>query len=150
MTTEMPATTSIGGRALAWSVAAVVGIAGALFVAARVAADGRAGLGVVIATAMVVGFFAFGSIVLNAVARAMPSAALLIAMMTYTLQVVLIGVVFIAVRRSGLVGTDAESAADATWLAVSIIVLTLVWMIATTIVAMRQRIPVYDLGAGAR
>lgn len=139
----MPTDATLGGRALVWAVGAVLGVAILLGGLALGMADGRAALGAALAAVMVIGFFASGAIVLNAVARVMPTAALLIALMTYSLQVVMIGVVFVVVRRVGLVGSGESSSVDSTWLGVSIIVLTLVWMTATTIAAMRQRIPIY-------
>ena len=45
--------------------------------------------------------FGFGSFVVNTVAALMPTAALLVALLTYTLQVVAMGLVFVALSGSG-------------------------------------------------
>ncbi len=99
-------------------------------------------LGAVIGTAMVCVFFATGAIVLDVVATLAPAASLLIALLTYTLQVVLVGLVFVALNRSGLL----EEAVDPRWLGGTVIAGTLAWLVAQVVASTRVRIPVYELG----
>jgi ATP synthase protein I len=125
---------------LSAAVAALV--AGALVVAIGAIASGApAAYGALAGTFIVVGVFGFGAFTVNLVARVLPAAALLVAMLTYTLQVVLMAVIFLALTRSGLL----EDALDRQWLAAAVITGTLVWLITQIISTMRARIPAFDL-----
>ena len=97
--------------------------------------------GVAIGTLMVCLVFGLGAIVLDVVATLAPAASLLIALLTYTLQVVLIGLVFVALKRSGLL----EDSIDARWLGGAVIAGTLTWLAAQVFATTRLRIPAYDL-----
>jgi ATP synthase protein I len=99
-------------------------------------------LAVAIGIAMVCGFFATGAVVLDTVASLAPATSLLVALLTYTLQVVLVGLVFVALNRSGLL----EDAVDARWLGATVIAGTFGWLAAQVVASMRTRIPVYELG----
>ena len=71
-----------------------------------------------------VGVFGLGALVVDRVAGALPSAALLVALMTYTLQVVLLAALFLALSGSGLLDDEL----DRRWLAGTIIAGTFVWL----------------------
>lgn len=101
-----------------------------------------AGIGAV----MVCGFFAVGAVILGVVAMVAPGASLMVALLTYTLKVVLIGVVFVGLNRSGAL----EQSVDPRWLAGTVIAGTLTWMVAQIIAAGRLRQPLYDLGEGGQ
>ena len=78
-------------------------------------------------------------------------ATLVIALLTYTLQVVAMALAFAALQRSGLL----DDALDRGWLAGTVIVGTFGWLVAQIVLATRARIPVYELEgdrpqAGAR
>jgi ATP synthase protein I len=99
-------------------------------------------LGAAIGLALVWGYFGFGALVVAAVsAVASPAVTLLVSLLTYLLQVLLAGVVFVVVSRSALL----ERSVDARWLAGAVIVGTLVWVTGQIVGTMRQRIPAYDL-----
>lgn len=98
-------------------------------------------VGVAIGTVMVCLFFGLGAVVLDVVASLAPAASLLVALLTYTLQVVLIGLVFVGLNRSGLL----DETIDARWLGGSVIACTLTWLTVQVVASMRVRIPVYDL-----
>ncbi len=120
-----------------------LGIGAAAATLAAVVA-GSAGLtGALIGTAMVAVFFGFGAVVLDVVARLAPAASLLIALLTYTLKVVLVGLVFVGLHRSGAM----ESAVDARWLGGTVIAATFGWLAAQVVASMRARVPLYDLPA---
>jgi ATP synthase protein I len=104
--------------------------------------DGRdAAYGGLVGTAVVVAVFGLGSLVVDRVAGALPSAALLVALMTYTLQVVLLAALFLVLSESGLL----DDGLDRRWLAGTIIGGTFVWLGAHLLLAVRVRIPVYEL-----
>lgn len=103
-----------------------------------------AATGAVIGAATVCVFFAFGAVVLGVVTRLAPQTSLLVALLTYLLQVVALGLVFFAVSRSGL-----ESAVDTRWTGGTVIVCTLVWLVAQVIATTRVRQPIYDLPSEA-
>jgi ATP synthase protein I len=104
--------------------------------------DGRdAAYAAIVGTAVVVAVFGLGSLVVDRVAGALPSAALLVALMTYTLQVVLLAALFLALSGSGLL----DHGLDRRWLAGTIIGGTFVWLLAHLVLAVRVRIPVYEL-----
>lgn len=149
-TTTTAASRGVGsvlrGAVLAAVVAGlVVAVSGALL-------DGStAAYGALVGTALVTVVFAFGAFTVNTVASVLPSAALLVAMLTYTLQVVLMGVTFAALSMSGLLEGDL----DQTWLGGAVVAGTVAWMVMQVVQTMRLRIPVYDLppadpGASAR
>ncbi len=115
-------------------VALIAGVAGAT---QGSAAAGGALVGGGIACA----FFSFGSLVVNAAVRMAPQAALAVAMMTYTLQLVLVLVVFIALSESGAVG-DTLSAG---WISGGVIVAALAWTVGQMVASARARIPAYDI-----
>ena len=146
MTTAVPGykTTTVGSVVRgAFLTTAAVGLA-AVTLAALVS-GGPAATGAAIATGMVCGFFGLGALVLGVVTRLAPAASLLVAMLTYTLKVVLIGVVFLALSRSGALG----GAVDAEWLGGTVIGCTLVWSASQIVLNVRARQPLYELPSSA-
>jgi len=110
------------------------------------ASGSAAAVGALIGAALVLFFFGFGAFVVNAVASVSPTASLLVALLTYLLEVVAMGAVFVALGRSR--GLDGP--VDGSWIGVVVIVLTLVWLVAQTFAALRSRQPLYDPEASAR
>lgn len=142
MTTETMSRTPVAGARVLLGAALVALLSGAVVVlAGAVVAGTEAAYGAVVGTLLAVTVFAFGSFVVNAVAGVMPSAALLVAMLTYTLQVVVMGLVFWAVTSS----PRLDAALDQRWLGGAAIVATLGWLVGHTVLTVRQRIPAYDL-----
>ena len=78
---------------------------------------------------------------MDAAATVVPAASLLVALLTYTLQVVALGMVFLVLRASGALDTTIETG----WLGGSVIGATLVWLVAQIVAATRSRQPLYDL-----
>ncbi|MDI6909663.1 hypothetical protein [Nocardioides sp.] len=127
-----------GGSLLAGLVLTVLG---------ALVAGSPAALGALVGTALVVLVFAGGSFAVSEVARLMPAAALLVALLTYTLQVVAMALVFVALSGSGLLDETLARG----WLAGAVIAGTAGWLVLQVTLATRQRIPAYDLrpaGAG--
>ena len=84
------------------------------------------------------------SVVVNVVAGLMPAAALLIALLTYTMQVAVMALAFFALTRSGVL----DQTLDRAWLAAAVISATLSWLIAQIWLSTRARILAYDLPGG--
>lgn len=117
---------------------------GALLVGAAAAVSGAPGaLGAVVGVVMVAAVFAFGAVVIGVVTLVSPSASLLVALLTYTLQVVLVGLVYVALKSGGAL----DGAVDARWLSAAVIASTLAWTTTQIVVTMRMRQPVYELPA---
>lgn len=131
----------VAGRAVAAAalattvVGALVALAGGLTSGTQAAAGAGVGLLVVLV------FFGLGALVLDTVAGLAPHLSLLVALLTYTLQVVLVGLVFVGLGRSGLLGSDL----DADWLGATVIAGTLTWLAAQVVITLRTRRLVYDL-----
>jgi ATP synthase protein I len=120
---------------------AAVGV-GILVVALGAALGGRSGaLGAAIGAGLVITVLALGSFVVHVVAAAMPSASLLVALLTYALQIAVMAAVFVSLDRSG----DLGPVVDREWLAGGVIAGTLVWVAAQTWLSTKARIPLYDL-----
>jgi ATP synthase protein I len=148
MTTAQPPTGPVTRPALAGPVVRATFlltlVAGLLLTGlAALLAGSSAALGAGIGTATVCLFFGFGAVVMNAVTTLAPAASLLIALLTYSLKVVLLGVLFLALSRSGAL----DHAVDARWLGLTVIGGTLVWLTAQMLMFARTRQPLYDLPA---
>lgn len=149
--TTAPQTTNAGpgpvvvGRGV--RVALVAGLVATLLLGAVIALVGglaegsAAATGAAVGVALVCFFFGAGAVVVAAVARVAPAASLLIALLTYTLNVVLVALVFVGLSRSGALETDL----DPQWLGGTVIAGTLVWLTAQIVASMRTRQPLYDL-----
>jgi ATP synthase protein I len=124
MTTERPAAPSlrVPGVRAALAVTVLGGLA-AVAVAGLVAGQAQM-VGALLGAALVCGFFVFGALSTNVAAAYLPQASLVVAMLTYVLQVVGLWVVLLAVTRSGL----TDESIDSRWLAGTVIVGTLVWV----------------------
>lgn len=104
-----------------------------------------AGYGVLVGTGLVVVVCTGGGVVVDAVTRVAPAASMLVALLTYTLQVLVLLVAFVVLQRSGLL----ESRLDRAWLGGAVIGATLLWLATQVVSAFRARIPAYDLAPEA-
>lgn len=142
MTTETKQGSRSRGSTVLVGAALATVLLGALGTLAAGLVDGRpAAQGTLVGAAVVVGIFGLGSFVVNQVAALMPALALLVALMTYTLQVLLLAVLFLGLSGSGLL----DRTLDRGWLAATIIAGTFVWLAAQLVLTTRLRIPAYDL-----
>lgn len=110
---------------------------------AALAVGSAAAWGALVGTALVVLVFGFGALTVNLVATVMPAAALLVALLTYALQVAVMALVFAGLSRSGLL----DSTIDRGWLAGTVIAGTAAWLVVQVVLATTRRIPVYELPA---
>lgn len=135
----MLTTTTHGAPVLA--AAATLGV-GAVVVAVAAVVDGVPGAyGALVGTGFALAVFSFGVFAVGAVARLMPTASLLVAMLTYTTQVLLMLVFFVALNRSGAI----DGSVSREWLGGAIIVAVLAWTLAQLTAFSRARIPLYEL-----
>ena len=147
MTTERALVTRrTGSSVLTRAAMASMGLGVVAVVAGSLVEGAPAAYGAAIGALIVLGVFGFGSFVVNTVAALMPTAALLVALLTYTLQVVAMGLVFVALSGSGLLGDTL----DREWLAGTVIAGTLVWVMCQIVLTMRARIAIYDLPEGSK
>lgn len=141
MTTEARAMTPLAPLARAaalpsLAVGAVVAVIAFLVV-------GSPGLVAAIAgTLLVTAFFATGQVVLYAVRDIYPGLLLVIALLTYALQVVVLLAIYAAFQRSGATADNFSTTAFG-W---SVLASTAVWTVGLIRVAKRERIPLYELG----
>lgn len=135
MTTETRTPSVVTRAALAALTTGLLLVGLGAFVSGADAAGGAAVGGVIS-----VGIFAFGAFGVDAVARLMPSASLMFAMLTYTLQVVLMALAFVALNRSGLLDDEL----DRNWLGGAIILGALVWLTVQVRLATTARIPAFE------
>lgn len=146
MTTDPAPPARHGSTSVLAGAALVTLVLGGLAAVLGAALAGReAASGSLVGTAVVVGVFGLGSLVVDRVAGLLPSAALLVALLTYTLQVVALAGLFVGLSTSGLL----DRILDREWLAGTILVGTFVWLGAHLLLAVRVRIPVYELREGS-
>lgn len=126
--------------------AIAAGLVGVAATATAALASGPPGTrGALIGAGLVLGTFGFGALTVNAVASVMPTASLLVALLTYTLQIAVLGLVFWALTTSGA----TEESIDGTWLGGTAVSATVAWLIGQITGAVRARQPIYDLdGSG--
>jgi ATP synthase protein I len=105
-------------------------------------AGAPAGLGVLVGVGLVLAVCVGGSLLVNAVAGVMPTASLLVALLTYTLQVLVLLLAFLGLERSGLLEGDLARG----WVGGGAVAATLAWLVAQVWLTMRSRVPAYDLG----
>ena len=124
----------LGALALGAVVVLVLAVVAALV-------DGRPGVvGAGVGGVLTLTVFALGVGAVGFVARLLPSASLLVALMTYALQLLVLALVVTAIDRAGV---DAETLSRG-WFAAAVIVVALAWMVGQLVAATRQRIPLYD------
>lgn len=131
------------GSSLRTAVALCLVTGGVSAVVSGLAAGADALSGALIGTGLVLVFFGLGHVVLTMLRDIEPSMLLLIAMLTYVLQVVCLLAVFASVSAwSGDISTRT--------LGITIIACTICWTVGLVLSSRRQRIPLFDLGREAR
>ena len=130
----------VAGRVVRWALVASVVLGLALALAAVLVAGSAALAGVLVGTVLTCGFFGLGTLLLVWVTRVSPAMSLLVGLMTYTLQVVGLGLVFVVLQASGLL----VSTIDATWLGGTLIAGTMVWLAIQVTLSLRTRATYFD------
>lgn len=144
MTTESTHTRRPGVTVLLGAAAVSTVACGVLVVAGALLAGSAAAYGALVGAGLALAVFLGGALAVDAVAARVPAASLLVALLTYTLEVVVMAVVFVGLSGSGLLGETLARG----WLGAGVIVTTLVWLLAQVALSSRVRIQVYDLPAG--
>ena len=142
MTTDSPrkarphGVAALGMAVLAASTGAAVVVLTGLFLGGSTAAVGALlGAGVTLLV------LATGFAVVDLVAGLMPAASLMVAILTYTLQMALLALLLAVLSGS----SGVEDTLDPRWFAGGVIVVALVWTVCLVVHQMRARIPLYDL-----
>lgn len=100
---------------------------------ASVVAGRPQAVGALLGAALVGGFFLFGTLATSVAAAYAPGLSLLVALTTYVLQVVVLGLLLAGLDRSD----PAPASPDLGWLAGTVIAGTLVWSLVLVVTALR-------------
>ena len=130
-TDDTPRHTAARARLAASAAAGWLAVTLGVLVLAGLLDGASAVAGAAVGAVTVLAFFGLGALVLLAVTRVLPSAALLVALLTYALQVGLLALLFVGLRSAGLLGTEL----DARWLAIALVAGTLAWTVAHVLLA---------------
>jgi ATP synthase protein I len=123
---------------LGGAVAGTAAVTGLVALGALV--DGSSGaLGALVGGGLTLVVFLLGVAVVTAVARALPAASLMVALLTYTLQLLALALVVGTLERSGLAGDELSRG----WFAAGVITVTCLWLAGQLAAATRQRIPAF-------
>jgi ATP synthase protein I len=142
MTTATPGyRTMTRGSAVLGASVSTVAVGAVLVAVAALVSGAAAAAGAGTGALTVFLFFLLGAATVGSVVRVAPGLSLLVALLTYTLQVVLLALVFRGLSRSGAL----VAGIDTGWLGWSVIGCTLVWTTAPVLQTLRVRQPVYDL-----
>lgn len=98
-------------------------------------------LGALVGGSIACCFFVLGSSLVGVATRIAPQSAMAMALMTYTLQVTLVALVFATIARSGAVGTTFSPG----WLAGGVAAATVAWTVGQLVASLKARIPTYDI-----
>jgi ATP synthase protein I len=101
-------------------------------------------LGAVLGAALMTGFYLFGTVTVSLVAAFAPRASLLVALLTYVLQVGALALVLAEVQASAA----ARSTLDVAWTGGAVVVATVVWLLLLVVRAVRNVPSVSDPGVG--
>ena len=96
--------------------------------------------GALVGTGVVAAFFVFGMVNTALAAAFAPRVALVVALSTYTVQVVALALLLVAVSRSGMV----PDSLDVRWLAGTVIAGAIGWTVALVVDALRTPLPEPD------
>ena len=142
MTTASPRSTAASGASVLFGAALAALVTGLAVTLIGAFADGTpAAYGALAGTLLVVGVFFLGAGLVHVVAGLVPAASLLVALLTYTLQLLVLALVLAGLNRSGL----TDDTLDPRWLVAAVIAGTVAWMVAQIVLTARLRLPVYDL-----
>ena len=142
MTTASPRSTATSGASVLFGAALAALVTGLLVTLVGAFAGGApAAYGALAGTLLVVGVFFLGAGFVHVAAGLVPAASLLVALLTYTLQLLVLALVLAGLNRSGLL----DDALDRRWLVAGVIAGTVAWMVAQIFLTARLRLPVYDL-----
>lgn len=140
MTTESKHDTRTGLSPLLGALGAGAAAVVVLVVVAAVAAGSAAVVGAASGGGLTLVVFGLGTAFVSVVARLMPRASMLVALLTYVLQLLVLALCIAAIDGAGI-GQDTLARG---WFAAGVIAVTLLWMVGQLVAATRQRIPAWD------
>ncbi len=140
MTTESKPGPRTGVTPLLAAVAAGAGAVLVLVVAAALVEGRAAVVGAASGGVLTLVVFASGIAIVGTVARLVPAASLMVALLTYALQLLVLALCITAIDRAGV----GEETLARGWFAAGVIAVTMLWMAGQVVAATRQRIPVYQ------
>ncbi len=147
MTTEARTTTPQGRPygVAALGVAVLAGSGAGVLVAALGAAigGGAGATGALVGAGVTLLVLATGFAVVDLVAGLMPAASIVVALLTYTLQMVVLAALLVVLRESDGVGATLTPE----WFAAGVIAVAASWTVCLVVHATRARVPLYDLPA---
>ena len=142
MTTETPERSADPGtRVLGGAMLVALGVSVVVTAAAALLGDSSAIAGAAVGGVSLTVVMAFGTYVVHVASNAVPALSLLVAIMTYALQIATMVAFFLVLERSGALG---ESVAGG-WLLLGVVAASLTWSTAQIWFSTRARIPMYDL-----
>jgi len=122
-------------------------LTGAVAVALSLALGGASGLvGSLVGVALVVGFFLVGHLVLTVLRSVSPALLLLVALLTYGLQVTILLAAYAVFRSHETWSDDVSSTA----LGLTAIGCTVAWTAGLVVAARRDRTPLFEVGGEGR
>jgi ATP synthase protein I len=143
-TTERPRTGQPRGttpRVLLVASACVALAVGVAVVIGATSSGATAAGGALVGGGLALLFLTFGSVTVYAATSLAPQSSMLVALMTFLLQVVLVAAVFYALDASGVVGDQLSGP----WVAGGVITAAVSWILAQLVASARARVPVYDI-----
>jgi hypothetical protein len=103
--------------------------------------DGAPGVtGALVGGGLTLAVFALGVGLVDVAARVLPAASLMVALLTYTLQLLVLAIAVVVLDRSGLAGDEVSRG----WFAAGVIAVTVLWLLGQVVAATRQRIPAFE------
>lgn len=141
MTTESTHVTRSGATALLGAATACALLVALLATVGALAADRAAAVGALAGGGLALVVFAFGTSVVHVVSELMPSMSLMLALLTYALQLMAMAMALVALETSGVAGDQLSRG----WFTTGVILITLMWMTAQVWLFTKLRIPLYDL-----
>ena len=143
-TTARPATGQHRGttpRVLLTAGASVLVVVLAVALVAALTSGSAAGLGAAVGGGLALFFLLFGSVTVYVMTTLAPQMSMLVALMTFTLQVLLVAAVFYALDASGAVGETLTAG----WVATGVVTAAVAWVLAQLVASARARVPAYDI-----
>ena len=103
-------------------------------------------LGAVLGAGLMTGFYLFGTVTVGLVAAYAPRASLLVALLTYVLQVGALALVLAALQGSQ--GSRSVAEVDTRWTGAAVVAATVLWLVLLVVRAVRSVPAVSDAGVG--
>lgn len=141
MTTESTTTPDPGMRVLGGATVAGLAVSTVVTLLAAVTSGGAAVGGAAVGGFALTLVMAYGTFVVHVAAKAVPHLSLLVAIMTYALQIASMIAFFLVLDRVGAMGESV----DGTWMVAGVVVASLTWSTVQIWLSAKARIPLYDL-----